>query len=86
MRKRQSFVGCHRALVSTMTPELLQLLCVFDCLNKLAIFMLPFCGMTVWPSGLRRWLQAPVRKGVGSNPTAVSFDFPGIHRGAKKQL
>ena len=28
-------------------------------------------GMTVWPSGLRRWLQAPVRKGVGSNPTAV---------------
>ena len=30
------------------------------------------CGMTVWPSGLRRWLQAPVRKGVGSNPTAVT--------------
>ncbi len=27
---------------------------------------------TVWPSGLRRWLQAPVRKGVGSNPTAVT--------------
>ena len=26
---------------------------------------------TVWPSGLRRWLQAPVRKGVGLNPTAV---------------
>ena len=30
---------------------------------------------TVWPSGLRRWLQAPVRKGVGSNPTAVTFDW-----------
>ena len=29
-------------------------------------------NMTVWPSGLRRWLQAPVRKGVGLNPTAVS--------------
>ena len=28
-------------------------------------------AMTVWPSGLRRWLQAPGRKGVGSNPTAV---------------
>lgn len=28
---------------------------------------------TVWPSGLRRWLQAPVRKGVGSTPTAVNF-------------
>jgi hypothetical protein len=26
---------------------------------------------TLWPSGLRRWLQAPVRKGVGSNPTGV---------------
>ena len=31
---------------------------------------------TVWPSGLRRWLQAPVRKGVGSNPTAVTFPAP----------
>ena len=30
---------------------------------------------TVWPSGLRRWLQAPVRKGVGSNPTAVMFNI-----------
>ena len=28
---------------------------------------------TVWPSGLRRWLKAPFRKGVGSNPTAVIF-------------
>ena len=27
--------------------------------------------MTVWPSGLRQWLKAPFRKGVGSNPTAV---------------
>ena len=27
---------------------------------------------TVWPSGLRRWLKAPFRKGVGSNPTAVT--------------
>jgi hypothetical protein len=31
--------------------------------------------LTVWPSGLRRWLQAPARKGVGSNPTAVIFAF-----------
>ena len=30
---------------------------------------------TVWPSGLRRWLQAPVRKGVGSNPTAVMLTW-----------
>jgi hypothetical protein len=26
---------------------------------------------TVWPSGLRRWLQAPLRKDVGASPTAV---------------
>ena len=27
--------------------------------------------LTLWPSGLRRWLKAPFRKGVGSNPTGV---------------
>ena len=32
-------------------------------------------GMTVWPSGLGRWLKAPVRKGVGSNPTAVTLAY-----------
>ena len=29
--------------------------------------------LTIWPCGLRRWLQAPVRKSVGSNPTAVVY-------------
>ena len=29
--------------------------------------------MTVWPSGLRRYVKAVVRKGVGSNPTAVNL-------------
>ena len=29
-------------------------------------------GKTVGPSALRRWLLAPSRKGVGSNPTASS--------------
>ena len=28
---------------------------------------------TVWPSGLRRWLKAPFRKGVGLNPPRVSL-------------
>ena len=28
---------------------------------------------TLWPSGLRRWLKAPFRKGVGSNPTGVTY-------------
>ena len=45
-----------------------------------ALFAAPLlhCGdcsnvsKTVWPSGLRRWLKAPVHKGVGSNPTAVT--------------
>ena len=32
---------------------------------------IPISSKTVWPSGLRRWLKAPFRKGVGSNPTAV---------------
>ena len=35
---------------------------------------------TVWPSGLRRWLKAPVRKGVGSNPTAVSLSIAELQR------
>ena len=41
----------------------------------------PYSGMVRWPSGLRRQtkdqldIQAPylVRKGVGSNPTLISF-------------
>ena len=35
---------------------------------------------TVWPSGLRRWLKAPVRKGVGSNPTAVTCGWPSTEK------
>ena len=34
--------------------------------------------MTVWPSGLRRWLKAPFRKGVGSNPIAVNVVVCGL--------
>ena len=48
---------------------------------------------TVWPSGLRRWLKAPVRKGVGSNPTGVNLHsaahFPralAVRRGTQAQL
>jgi hypothetical protein len=32
---------------------------------------MPEIAWTLWPSGLRRWLKAPFRKGVGSNPTGV---------------
>ena len=31
--------------------------------------------MAAWPSGLRRQLQALVRKGVSSNLTAVTFAY-----------
>ena len=30
---------------------------------------------TLWPSGLRRWLKVPFRKGLGSNPTGVNLRF-----------
>ena len=49
----------QRALASSPPPE---------ACTPLGIYL-----RTVWPSGLRRWLQAPVRKGVGSNPTAVTL-------------
>ena len=42
------------------------------CVNLPNIMMDALDFTTVWPSGLRRWLKAPVRKGVGSNPTAVN--------------
>ena len=28
---------------------------------------------TLWPSGLRRWLKGPFRKGVGLNPTGAIY-------------
>ena len=34
-----------------------------------------------WPSGLRRQLKALVRKGVGSNPTAVKFSSRQVRGG-----
>ena len=42
-----------------------------SCIEQLQLSLLALIFKTVWPSGLRRWLQAPVRKGVGSSPTAV---------------
>ena len=35
---------------------------------------------TIWPSGLRRWLKAPFRKGVGSNPTVVILRMLRVRR------
>ena len=47
----------------------LHIIFLFHCYDNYMLCLTK--NMTVWPSGLRRWLKAPVRKGVGSNPTAV---------------
>ena len=41
------------------------------CGIRFSVELLVGGGMIVWLSGPRRWLQAPVCKGVGSKPTAV---------------
>ena len=43
---------------------------------RVGMCVLSLLRKTVWPSGLRRWLKAPFRKGVGSNPTAVILQAP----------
>ena len=40
-------------------------------LNLLYKFNINFCCAMIWPSGLRRQLQALVRKGMGSNPMVI---------------
>ena len=54
-----------------------------SCAHKAVARQLAICiatkdmaSRTLWPSGLRRWLKAPFRKGVGSNPTGVTFPTP----------
>jgi hypothetical protein len=72
--RRQTCMGGEGGGGFAVREQLELLLHSYPCLNST-----PCDGtghaedMTVWPSGLRRWLQAPVRKGVGSNPTAVNF-------------
>ena len=46
---------------------------LFFCVERSACFAAATTNATAWPSGLRRQLKALVRKGVGSNPTAVIF-------------
>ena len=53
-----------------------------ECTQRAGARFIPFrwraaAIKTLWPSGLRRWLKAPVRKGVGSNPTGVIVDVGG---------
>ena len=59
-----SFIGGQGALPEDLVPPTVR---------RLRVSLPGTLNMTVWPSGLRRWLQAPVRKGVGSSPTAVSL-------------
>ena len=58
-----ALTGMSAALMLLVRKQSNFLVVVFMCLTH---------TMTVWPSGLRRWLKVPFRKGVGSNPTAVS--------------
>ena len=60
------FQACPRSFLSDILP----LPAVFICINRILDAI-----TTVWPSGLRRCVKAAVRKGVGSNPTAVTFKF-----------
>ena len=53
--------------------------CVFRIFLGSTVFPRP-PSSTTWPSGLRRCVKAAVRKGVGSNPTAVNFDTFAISR------
>ena len=49
-----------------------------DCTAALSSCVLGYIKLqprTLWPSGLRRWLKAPFRKGAGSSPTGVSLQF-----------
>ena len=48
---------------------------LFFCVERSACFAAATTNATAWPSGLRRQLKALVRKGVGSNPTAVIFSL-----------
>ena len=60
------------AQVRTLSVSLL--LCEVWVHRKLKAARHALTAATAWPSGLRRQLKALVRKGVGSNPTAVIFE------------
>ena len=49
-----------------------------DVLTEIRVGLLSLTEMNlqaVWPSGLRRRIQAPFRKGEGSNPSTVNCFF-----------
>ena len=62
--------GCGHRARPTHNPDFLIHAHVIGCATGSAP------AATRWPSGLRRQLQALVRKGVGSNPTLVSTKQP----------
>ncbi len=57
-------------------PQLSLTLASLWCLlakRRFSTVFFPLARATIiWPSGLRRWLKAAVRKGLGSNPAAVT--------------
>ena len=61
----QSSIFVYNCKPSQLTCEL----AIGMCYVKVVILLTE----TLWPSGLRRWLKAPFRKRVGSNPAGVTF-------------
>ncbi len=60
-------LGTHRKTTTTLAQYCLECsLCIYPPAS-----LLDLAVEKVWPSGPRRWLKAPFRKGLGSNPTAV---------------
>ena len=87
MWRKKRLWGEHEVHGVSETEELVSAFCPrsmnsgldqFLCLNirytpfLLAVSSKP-CEMMTWPSGLRRKIKALVRKGVGSNPTVITF-------------
>ena len=67
LMRMSGLAGNHHPLPSSMFYNMYAVLH-----DTLICSLMYSIGKTVWPSGLRRWLKAPFRKGVGSNPTAVT--------------
>ncbi len=62
-------LGTHRKTTTTLIQYCFEAYCSL-CIYPPASLLDPAIK-TVWPSGVRRWLKAPFRKGVDLNPTAV---------------
>ncbi len=75
-KSRFPALGTHRKTSTTLFQYCFEAYCSL-CIYPAASLLDPAIK-TVWPSGLRRWLKEPFRKGLGSNPTAVILICHGV--------